>query len=61
MDKIKDFEVKIDSIKNAVDTLILIELCKLGATRDQARKVLGGVSNETYAKINTLFNKPKKK
>lgn len=58
----KSLENKISLLKDAVDTLILIELCKLGATRDQARKVLGGVSNETYAKINILFsNKPKKK
>lgn len=52
----KKLESKIDTLKSSVDTLILIELCKLGATRDQARKVLGGISNESFAKVNVLLN-----
>lgn len=57
----KKLEIKLEELKNVMETLVLLELCKLGATRDQARKVLGGMPNETYAKINTLFSgKPKK-
>lgn len=57
----KDLMIKVDALKDSVDTLILIELCKQGATRDQARKVLGGMRNETFSKLNTVFNGKTKK
>ena len=57
----KNLEAKIGVLKDAVDLLILIELCKLGTTRDQARKILGGISNESFAKVNALFNNKSKK
>lgn len=44
-------------IQEKLDTLILIELLKRGATRDQVRKVLGAISNETFAKVNAIFKK----
>ncbi len=51
---------KLEALKKSVDTLVLIELCKAGATRDQARETLGGISNESFAKINKVFGRTKK-
>lgn len=56
----KEFEKVLNSIKKTIDSLILIELCKSGATRDQARQVLGGLDNNMFSKISTIFNKNKK-
>jgi hypothetical protein len=44
-----------------VDTLILIEIAKSGATRDQARKALGSLGNNTFSKISALFSETKGK
>lgn len=56
MDNIKSLEDKLDKLQNSSDTLILIELCKLGATRDQVREVLGSLNNNTFAKINKIVS-----
>lgn len=59
-EKSNKLEEKMDALKYSVDLLILLEICKLGATRDQARKVLGSMSNEMFAQVNHLFNDKKK-
>lgn len=51
-----NLEKKIEALKNSVDTLILIEVAKSGATRNQARKALGSLDNNTFSKISALFN-----
>lgn len=56
----KNLELKIDSLKQSIETLILIELCKSGVTRDQARNILGGISNEAFAAVNKAFNSKSK-
>lgn len=44
-------------LKKSIDTLILIELVKAGATYDQIRKVVGSVDNNTIAPIKAAFSK----
>lgn len=51
-----NLEKKIDALKKSVDSLILIEVAKSGATRDQARRALGSLDNNTYSKISALFS-----
>jgi len=57
----KSMESGLESIKKSVDTLILIEICKIGASREQARKALGTLDNNAYSKINALINSSKRK
>jgi hypothetical protein len=60
MNNEKDIEKVLSSIKKTIDSLILIELCKSGATRDQVRQLLGGLDNNLFSKISSIFNKNKK-
>ncbi len=53
----KNLETKILALKNSVDTLILIELCKLKVKRDEVRAILGSLDNNLFSKINKVFNK----
>lgn len=53
-------EGKIDDLKRSLEILILIEVAKSGATRDQARKALGSLDNNQYSKIVSLFVTKKK-
>lgn len=57
----ENLEKKIDALKKSVDTLVLIEVAKSGATRDQARRTLGSLDNNAYSQISALFNGPKGK
>jgi hypothetical protein len=46
-------------LKKSIDLLVLIELCKSGATRDQIREVMGSVNNTNLAKVRAaLKNNP---
>jgi hypothetical protein len=54
-------EKKIEALKKSVDTLVLIEVAKSGATRDQARRALGSLDNNEYSQISALFNSHKGK
>ena len=45
-----------EKIIEKLDTLIVIELIKAGAKRDQVRKILP-ISNELFAKINAILGK----
>lgn len=44
-------------LKRSINLLVLIELCKSGATRDQIREVMGSVNNTTLAKVRTALKK----
>ncbi len=57
----ENLEEKIDALKKSIDTLVLIEVAKAGATRAQARRVLGSLSNKDYSKISALFGAAKGK
>lgn len=52
----KELEIKVDQLKAAIDVLILIELCKAGAKREDARAILGSLSNNTFAQVNKIVN-----
>lgn len=56
-----ELEKSIDALKRSVDTLVLIEVAKSGATRDQARRALGSLDNNAYSKISALFSSSKGK
>ena len=47
-------------LKKSIDTLVLIELAKAGATYDQIRKVVGGVDNNTVAAVKAAVGESKK-
>lgn len=47
-------EKLINDLKKSIDILIMIELCKLGATRDQSRTLLGKLDNNLFSKINMV-------
>lgn len=57
----ENLETKFDALKKSIDTLVLIEVARAGATRNQARRVLGSLSNKDYSKISALFNAAKGK
>lgn len=57
----ESLEAKVDALKKSIDTLVLIEVAKAGATRDQARSVLGSLSNKDYSKVSALFSAVKGK
>lgn len=59
MENVKNTETTLIQIKKTVEVLLLLELCKSGATRDEARAVLGGFSNELFAKVNAVVSKKK--
>ena len=42
-------------IKKSLDLLILIELCKTKADRNQIREILGKADNNLISKINVLI------
>lgn len=52
----KNLEDKIDALKASLDTLILIELCKNGVKRDEAREILGSLGNSAFAKVNKVIS-----
>lgn len=47
-------EKAINELKKSIDILIMIELCKQGATRDQSRLLLGKLDNNLFSKINLV-------
>lgn len=49
----------IEDLKKSIDLLVLIELCKAGTTRNQARKILGTLNNNTFAEISTALGRKK--
>lgn len=50
----KNLEVKIEALKDSIDTLLLLEFAKCGAKRDDVRAVLGSLDNNLYSKINKI-------
>ncbi len=50
----KSTEKAINDLKKTVEILILLEFCKLGATRKQIRNILGGLDNNFFSAINTV-------
>jgi len=59
MENSKDDQKLLIAIKRSIDALILIELCKSGVSRNQARELLGTLDNNTFSRINTIFGKGK--
>ena len=57
----KSLAVKITALKDSVDKLILIKLYELKVKRSQAREILGSLDNNTFSKINKIFNNQNKK
>lgn len=47
----------IEGLKKSIDLLVLIELCKGGATRDQIREVMGSINNTTLAKVRAALKR----
>jgi len=47
------------NLENKIEILIIIDLLKSGANRDQIREVLGSLDNNKFAKLNNIIN-PKK-
>lgn len=44
-------------LKKSIDLLVVIELCKGGATREQIREVMGGINNNQLAKVRAALKK----
>ena len=57
--EIKLTESKIDDLRKSIDLLVLIELCKMGANRDQARDILGALDNNTFSKVSLVSKRRK--
>jgi hypothetical protein len=45
----------IENLKKSIDLLILIEICKAGATRNQAREIIGSLDNNIFSKVSSVF------
>ena len=48
------------NLKKSIDTLILLELCKLGAGAKEIRNILGSLDNNQFSAINTAIKGGKK-
>lgn len=55
----KNLENKIDALNKGLELLIMIELAKKGANRDQVREALGSLDNNKFTKINSIINSKK--
>lgn len=53
-------EDPLTGLKKSIDTLVLVELAKAGATYDQIRKVVGSVDNNTIAAVKSAVGDSKK-
>ena len=51
MAKQTDVDKGISEVKKSIDLLILIELCKAGAGRDQIRAIMGSLDNNQFTKV----------
>jgi hypothetical protein len=51
---------KLDQLKKSIDLLVMIELAKSSATRDQIRNVLGGFDNSVLTKLNKALKNNQK-
>jgi hypothetical protein len=47
------------SLKKSIDTLILLELCKLGAGAKEIRTILGSLDNNHFSAINAVVKRRK--
>lgn len=50
----------LQALKKSIDTLILIELVKAGATYEQIRKVMGSADNNIVSLVKAAVNNKKK-
>jgi hypothetical protein len=48
---------ELSDVHDALRLLAIIELCKIGASRDEVRDVLGSVDNNSFSRVNQIFNK----
>jgi len=55
MEDAKTTEKAIISLKKSIDTLILLEFCKLGAGSKEIRSVLGSLDNNQFSAINAAI------
>jgi len=53
-------EKTLSSLKKSVDTLILLEFCKLGVGAKEIRNVLGSLDNNQFSAINAAIKGGKK-
>ena len=60
MEDTKNIEKKLDSLKKSVDSLLLLELCKLGAGAKEIRNILGSLDNNQFSAINAAIKGGKK-
>jgi len=57
----KNLETKVDVLNESIKLMTLIELVKLGVTREEAREVLGSVNNTIFSKVNSALMSKKTK
>ena len=50
--KTEGIDAALEGVQKSINTLIIVELIKSGATRAEVREVLGSLNNLEYAKIN---------
>ncbi len=55
MEDTKEIEKTLNNLKKSIDTLILLELCKLGAGAKEIRNILGGLDNNQFSAINAAI------
>lgn len=55
MENKKNNEKLFNDLKKSIDTLILLELCKLGAGAKEIRKILGKLDNNLFSAINAVI------
>ncbi len=60
MEDTKAIEKILNNLKKSVDTLILLELCKVGAEAKEIRNILGSLDNNQFSAINSAIKGGKK-
>lgn len=48
---------EIGDVLDAVRLLVMIELCKAGASREEVRDVLGSMDNNAFARVNQVMKR----
>lgn len=50
----------VTALKKSIDTLVLLELCKLDASAKEIRNILGSLDNNQFSAINAVIKGEKK-
>lgn len=52
-----NYKREFQEVRDLLRLLLIIELCKLGANREQVREMVGGIDNTLFTKVKAVVTK----